>query len=211
MTFKELRYVRDHIDTMLPEDHNDHVDNWKSLLPILSMYKDVVSGLEIVLYELKTIVNKMRYVEYDTSALSSDVNYMIDAFDKAIEYFEMLFTRLGTPELNAKLSRLKMYRDLMEKVKYGDFNFSRNYNYFREAWLIIDDIIEELPPPPPPPMEIVYTEEWRIIVAEHELVYVEHFYYEMPYDYEFELKHKEEWYYEMPSDTEFSHVYTETW
>jgi len=193
MTFKELRYVRDHIDVMLPEDHNNHVDNWKTLLGILSMYKDVVSGLEIVLYELKTIVNKMRYVYYGTPAFSEDVNYMIDAFDKAIEYFEMLFTRIGTPELEAKLSRLKMCRDLMEKVKYGDYNFSRNYNHFREAWLIIDDIVEELPPPPAPAMEKVYTEEWEIIVGEYELVYVEHFYYEMPPDYEFELEYKEEW------------------
>ena len=129
---KPLRYVRDHIDTFLPEDHNDHVDNWKIQIEINEL-KASEKGIDLPENdELRNIVNRMVYVQDKTKYDSLWHNLFVEAWLKQIEINKKLWG--DVEDARDILSELERKVLEMELIYSGTWYHDFLHNIFKEAW-----------------------------------------------------------------------------
>jgi len=101
MSFKKLRYVKDHEDVFEAYDHNDHVDNWKAQSNINDELKYEDPELEDLLNKLKSIIAKMKYIKSLEFYTAEYHNLFVDAW-------------LVQEEINDKL---KYYKDRASELE----------------------------------------------------------------------------------------------
>ena len=92
MEFKKLRRVKDHVDIILPEDHNDHVDNWYAQLEFDEEMAKLVRDptLDELISKLKDIISKMRRVKSGDYVEARDHNLFVDAWEVQLEINKLL-------------------------------------------------------------------------------------------------------------------------
>jgi len=91
---KKLRKVIDLVDVFEPEDHNDHVDNWKEQDDTNKSLRDLLNALlekaglgpdpalDDLISELQSIIAQMRYVKHGDFYYAKDHNLFVDAWNK---------------------------------------------------------------------------------------------------------------------------------
>jgi hypothetical protein len=91
---KKLRKVVDLVNKFLPEDHNDHVDNWKEQASfnefILANLADPDPELEELVNKLKSLVATMRRVKSGDFYYADDHNKFVDAWELQSSINELL-------------------------------------------------------------------------------------------------------------------------
>lgn len=149
---KKLRKVTDLVDVFEPEDHNDHVDNWKEQLEKnkqwISWYRDIENCVQ----ELEQIINKMRYVKNGDYYSAEDHNLFVSAWEKEIEIDEKIAPNAPV------LLKLKQLLSQLPRLAPGDFYFAMYHNIFADAWILQEQInaLTKLPPS----MNLIFSEDW---------------------------------------------------
>lgn len=90
MSIKSLRKVKDHEDDFLPEDHNDHVDNWKTQLDFLTSLGLDDPELNALISQLKSIVDSMEKIEAGDFYYAEHHNKFVDAWDTQVQINDVL-------------------------------------------------------------------------------------------------------------------------
>jgi len=107
MSFKQLRRVRDHIDEFKEEDHNDHVDNWKTQLGKLSEISSKLSDppeLTDLITRLKSVVNSMRKVKAGDFYTADDHNKFVDAWELQTEINDLIIRYFPFREILSEIN-----------------------------------------------------------------------------------------------------------
>ena len=124
MKFKKLRYVKNHVDVFLPEDHNNLLDNLKTAYNIL---QDKIPKVDPTIIdkidELKNLISKMRYVKSGDFYYARDHNLFVDAFNKVADICETLkrlaFVPKETYSIVAKV-KARVLASGVEKLPYTE-------------------------------------------------------------------------------------------
>ncbi|RLE87272.1 MAG: hypothetical protein DRJ67_05135 [Thermoprotei archaeon] len=93
MSIKPLRKVRDHVDDFLPEDHNDHVDNWRAQLGIDADISSKVGDppeLSDLMARLRSIVNSMVRIQAGEYYYAEHHNKFVDAWELQVEINDLI-------------------------------------------------------------------------------------------------------------------------
>lgn len=134
-----MRRVVDLVDVFLPEDHNDHVDNWKEQVQLLKERISAYPEIEPLVSQLEDIVSKMRYVSEGDYYYADDHNLFVQAWRTKLEIDkEMLPGDSDVAQLESVVSQ-------MREVKPGDFYYAMHHNLFADAWDIQERINAKLP------------------------------------------------------------------
>ena len=124
MSFKKLRKVRPHEDVIEPDDHNNLVDNLKIAYNILQDRLPKIDPTIIdKLDELKSLINKMRYVQYGDYVFADDHNMLVDAFNKVADICETLKRLAFVPKETYSIVARAKARVLawgVEKLPYSE-------------------------------------------------------------------------------------------
>jgi len=146
LQIKPLRYVKNRWEAVeptealfLPEDHNDHVDNWKSELDFL---KSANIGGDL-LPQLESVLSSMRYVKDGDYYYAEDHNRFVRAFSILMHIID------SAGVTGDEVDELRNIVSQMRSIKAGDFYFADMHNLFARAWELIPSINERLVPPVP--------------------------------------------------------------
>jgi len=124
MSFKKLRKVRPHEDVIEPDDHNNLVDNLKIAYNILQDRLPKIDPTIIdKLDELKSLINKMRYVQYGDYVFADDHNMLVDAFNKVADICETLKRLAFVPKETYSIvarAKARVLASSVEKLPYKE-------------------------------------------------------------------------------------------
>ena len=145
---KKLRYVQDHVHVFIPEDHNDHVDNWKAQVQIYEDFRGTSPEYDSLLDELEDLVNQMFYVFEGFYYSKEHHNLFVKAWRKNLELLKELSkykTITKLPDLESAVWELKF-------IWSGAWYYAWHHNAFARCWDIQIEINKEIVVPPPPPV-----------------------------------------------------------
>jgi len=150
---KKLRKVIDLVDKFLPEDHNDHVDNWNKQISICRGWTRFYPEIESLFNQLESLVSSMRYVKYGDYYYANEHNLFVRAWKKLIEIDRVVASY--APEF----SQIEKIVGQMSEIKPGDFYLAMHHNLFADAWKLQEQINAAILKMPPA-MTQIYVEDW---------------------------------------------------